>query len=61
MVDPLVKRCTGNGLSSCTRCRRLGRYSLMWDSFLFQIDGIEGRYCSDCVKAILLDLRQASD
>ena len=50
---PGVKRCVGDGLSICKRCRELAGYGVFWTSFLFEIEGYEGRYCSDCVREIL--------
>lgn len=48
-----VTKCEGNGQGSCKRCLDNGKWNRMWMRFLYQIEGYEGRYCSDCVKEIL--------
>jgi hypothetical protein len=47
-----VTRCIGEGLGTCKRCYELKGWNRIWYSFLFKIEGYNGCYCSDCVKAI---------
>ena len=47
-----VTKCTGEGHGSCKRCLDNGKWNLKWMCFLYEIEGYEGCYCVDCVKAI---------
>lgn len=47
-----VTQCTGEGQGSCKRCSDKGKWNRTWCCFLFEIEGLEGRYCSNCVKEI---------
>ena len=47
-----VTKCTGEGHGSCKRCTDNGKWNLKWMCFLYEIEGYEGCYCRDCVKAI---------
>lgn len=49
----IIKRCEGNGQGSCTRCTQNGKWNRSWMCFLYKIEGMDGFYCSDCVKAIV--------
>lgn len=56
-----ISRCSGEGQGSCKRCDDNGKWNRMWTCFLYHIEGMEGCYCSDCVKAILGDDAFAKD
>lgn len=47
-----VTRCVDEGQGSCKRCSDKGKWNRMWMCFLYEIEGYEGCYCSDCVKEI---------
>lgn len=47
-----VTKCKGEGQGSCKRCTDNGKWNVSWMCFLYKIDGLDGCYCSDCVKAI---------
>ena len=47
-----VTKCTGEGQGSCKRCSDNGKWNRNWMCFLYEIEGYEGCYCVDCVKAI---------
>lgn len=48
-----VTKCTGEGQGSCKRCSDKGKWNRIWCCFLYKIEGLEGCYCSDCVKEII--------
>lgn len=48
-----VTQCTGEGQGSCKRCSDKGKWNRIWCCFLYKIEGLEGCYCSDCVKEII--------
>lgn len=50
-----VTKCDGDGQGLCKRCLDNGKRNPMWMCFLYKIEGYEGCYCHDCVKAILKD------
>lgn len=47
----------GNGLSECYICKKHGRYSLTWTSFLYKTikDNYTHLYCYKCVKNLEKD------
>lgn len=45
--------CNGEGQGSCKRCMDNGKWNISWMCFLYKIDGLDGCYCSDCVREIL--------
>lgn len=47
-----IRRCTGNGMSECKRCKSLGKFSFCFDTWFYKVEGRDGRYCFDCVKEI---------
>lgn len=47
-----IVKCEGEGHGSCKRCNDRGKWNRMWMCFLYRIEGMEGIYCSDCVKEI---------
>lgn len=53
-----ITQCTGNGQGSCKRCSDNGKWNSIWCCFLYKIDGLEGCYCSDCVKEIVLEQKK---
>ena len=44
----------GNGQSECCECKRQGKYSLTWTSFLYRInsDNYENFYCYEHAKEL---------
>lgn len=48
-----VTKCTGEGQGSCKRCSDKDKWNISWMCFLYNIEGYDGCYCSDCVKEIL--------
>lgn len=48
-----VTKCSGEGQGSCKRCSDKGKWNRVWCCFLYKIEGLEGCYCSDCVKEII--------
>lgn len=48
-----VVQCKGEGQGSCKRCIDNGKWNRMWMCFLYEIEGLDGCYCSDCVKEII--------
>lgn len=53
-----VTQCQGEGQGSCKRCTDNGKWSRTWMSLLYKIEGIDGCYCSDCVKAIEIEVNE---
>lgn len=53
--------CPGEGQGSCKRCSDNGKWNRVWMSMLYEIDGYDGCYCFDCVKAILADKGGSED
>lgn len=47
-----VRKCIGDGQGSCKRCSDNGKWNRSWMCFLFEIDGLDGVYCSDCMHEI---------
>lgn len=47
-----VTQCRGEGQGSCKRCADNGKWNRAWMCFLYEIDGYDGCYCSNCVKEI---------
>lgn len=47
-----VIKCQGEGAGSCKRCKDNGRWNQNWMCFLYKIEGLNGCYCSECVKEI---------
>lgn len=50
-----VTKCKGEGQGSCKKCSDEGRWNRTWMCFLYEIEGLKGCYCSDCVKKIVQD------
>ena len=48
-----IVRCSGEGAGTCKRCSDNGKWNSIWSCFLYKIEGYEGCYCADCVKAIV--------
>lgn len=44
----------GHGQSECFNCKKNGKYSLTWTSFLYKIknDNYENLYCFECAKKL---------
>ena len=51
--SPKITPCTGEGQGSCKRCNDHGLWNRHWMCFLYEIEGYEGCYCSECVKKIM--------
>lgn len=49
----IVSKGVGDGLSECTICRMLGKYSLTWTCFLYQIEGSDALYCAEHAREVL--------
>lgn len=47
-----ITQCKGEGQGSCARCDSKGIWNRHWCSMLYKIEGLEGTYCSKCVKEI---------
>lgn len=52
MKDLEVVQAEGNGQGECKRCADNGIWNRHWTSMLYKIKGMEGLYCSECVKKI---------
>lgn len=52
MKELKVTQCQGEGQGECKRCKEIKGWNRMWTCFLYRIDGYDGVYCRDCVKAI---------
>lgn len=50
-MEKIIK-CKGEGQGTCKRCFDSGRWNSTWCCFLYKIEGYDGCYCADCVKAI---------
>lgn len=61
MKEIKVTRCVGEGQGECKRCKELKGWGLNWTSFLYKIEGREGRYCFDCIKAIIEEEEQCQE
>lgn len=58
MSDQLkVIKCKGEGQGSCKRCTDNGKWNRNWMTFLYEIDGLDGCYCYDCVKEITNEIK----
>lgn len=51
-----IKTCVANGQGSCKRCSEKGVFNSSPRYFLYEIEGIEGIYCLDCVKEVLSEI-----
>lgn len=47
-----VTQCKGEGQGSCKRCSDNGKWGRAWMCFLYEIEGLDGCYCRECVKEI---------
>ena len=45
-------RAKGNGQTECAECKRQGKWSLTWTSFLYHIENDENYYCYECAKKL---------
>lgn len=48
-----ITQCRGEGQVSCKMCDDNGKWNRNWMCFLYEIEGYEGCYCSECVKKIM--------
>jgi len=53
MAELRYRKCSGEGQGSCKRCSDSGKWNRSWMCFLYEIDGLPGCYCWNCVKALL--------
>lgn len=51
-----ITRCKGEGQGACKRCLQTNGFSRVWMSMLFEIEGVEGKYCIDCTHEILKEM-----
>lgn len=59
-MEIVALRRSGNGQTVCARCERLGKsYPVFWDSMLYNVPGLKGCFCSDCLAAMRTDPEQA--
>ena len=45
-----MEKAKGEGQSECYECKKKGKWSLSWTSFLFKIENDEHLYCYECAK-----------
>ena len=48
-----IIQCTGEGQGSCKRCSDRGIWNRVWCSLLYKVEGLEGCYCSSCLKELI--------
>lgn len=53
MSNIKVTKCKGEGQGSCKMCSDNGKWNRNWMCFLYEIEGYDGCYCSDCVEKII--------
>lgn len=56
MSKPKITQCKGEGQGSCRRCDLNGKWNRTWMCFLYEIEGLEGCYCEDCVNEYVRDV-----
>lgn len=49
MAEIKITQCKGEGQGSCTRCNSYGIWNRHWMCFLYEIEGMVGCYCENCV------------
>lgn len=47
-----ITQCHGECQGSCKRCEDNGKWNRNWMSLLYKIEGLDGCYCSNCVRDI---------
>lgn len=47
-----VINCHGEGMGTCRRCLNRTGWNMNWMTLLYKIKGLDGCYCSRCVKEI---------
>lgn len=47
-----VTQCQGDGQGSCKGCEDKGKWNRVWTSMLYKVEGLEGCYCSSCIKEL---------
>ena len=57
MSNLKITQCKGEGQGSCKRCSDNGKWNRNWMCFLYKIEGLDGCYCSECVKKIMEDTK----
>lgn len=45
-----ITRCKGEGQGSCKGCSDKGIWNRHWMTMLYKVEGLEGCYCSRCIK-----------
>lgn len=58
MKEIRVTQCKGNGQGSCKRCGDNGIWNRSWLCFLYKVEGLDGCYCSNCVKEIKNEIQK---
>lgn len=56
-----ITRCSGEGQGSCKGCNDKGKWNRNWMCFLYEIEGLDGCYCSDCVNDIKQSFVESED
>ena len=51
-----ITKCEGEGQGSCTRCEEKGFWNRHWISMLYKVEGMEGCYCSKCLKELKAEI-----
>ena len=41
----MIENAKGNGQSECVICKKQGKYSLSWTSFMYRVSGFDGILC----------------
>lgn len=47
-----ITKCKGEGQGNCKMCSDNGKWNRSWMCFLYEIEGYDDCYCSDCVEKI---------
>lgn len=55
----MITKRNGYGQTECFGCKEKGKFSLNWDSFLYNFD--DKPYCLDCLMEKLEELQQRID
>lgn len=51
----VARKCVGEGLGTCKRCCENGIWNRMWMCFLYEIEGLDGCYCYECVEELKME------
>lgn len=53
MSNIRITQCKAEGQGSCKMCSDNDKWNINWMCFLYEIEGYDGCYCSDCVEKIV--------